>query len=911
VREFLPFVVIGVVTGSVYGLAAVGLTLTYKTSGILNFGHGAIATAAAYVFYFLRVDHHWPVLLAFVVAVPGLGCAAGFVLEMFARRVAQRSTSLVIVGTVGIILLVQGLASEWKGTGYLGFPKFLPLGRFRVLDVNVTYEQLIIFSIGLAATGLVHLFLRRTSIGFAMRAVVDDPDLLGLTGISPITVRRFSWMIGSTLACLAGVLLAPSLSLDAILLTMLVVQAFGAAAVGLFSSLPGAYLGGLVVGLGSAITTKYASDHQFLAGVPSSFAFVVLFLVLVFVKRRKLAIRRRVLPAVQTRWQAPLRVRLVLGAGVLIALMLVPQWAGFRLPLYIAAMAYTILFMSLGLLTKISGQVSLCHLGFAALGATSFSHFAADGGMPWPLAVFLAGLVAVPAGAVVAIPAIRVSGAYLALATLGFGVVLQNVFYKKGFMFGSTGDLLRAPRPSLLSSDTRYYYLVLAIAIMIAVGVGLLHRSRMGRLLRGLSDSPVALTTLGVNTNVTLVTVFCISAFLAGVFGAVYAAGIHVSDGQSFAAFTSLTLLVVLAIIPGSFPWYALVAAVAEQVLPNYLSGTVSANYFTALFGAAAIQNAVSGVPTLSPKARDLIDRIGGRKPIDLDHHALPQPLVPAPIRAPRRVAGTVGALQVSGLSVRFGGVSAVSDLSFSAPVGQITGLIGPNGAGKTTTFDACSGLVSPSAGSIELGGKEISHLSASARARVGLGRTFQRMALFESLSVIENVELGSEAPMVGRRLAAQLLSRPGDRAAVVRSAQESLELCGIASLSQVQASALSTGQRRLVELARCLAGPFGMLLLDEPSSGLDRRETERFGLVLKEVVAERGIGIVLVEHDMSLVMDICSNIYVLDFGELIFEGSPESVSRSSVVRAAYLGSDAVSIDPVDGELTTMGMEAR
>jgi ABC-type branched-subunit amino acid transport system ATPase component len=251
------------------------------------------------------------------------------------------------------------------------------------------------------------------------------------------------------------------------------------------------------------------------------------------------------------------------------------------------------------------------------------------------------------------------------------------------------------------------------------------------------------------------------------------------------------------------------------------------------------------------------------------------------------------GGLEVDGLTVRFGGHVAVNSLSFTAPRGRITGLIGPNGAGKTTTFNACSGLLEPAAGRIRLDGRDITRLGPPARARLGLGRTFQRMELFGSLTVAENIAVGREAGLAGASALRQVFRRPGERRAVVAAVDRALEVCGLGPLAGRRADSLSTGERRLVELARAYASDFGLLLLDEPSSGLDHHETEAFGAVLTGLVAERGTGLLLVEHDMALVMGICDELYVLDFGTLVFHGAPDEVRRSDVVRAAYLGSDA------------------
>lgn len=249
--------------------------------------------------------------------------------------------------------------------------------------------------------------------------------------------------------------------------------------------------------------------------------------------------------------------------------------------------------------------------------------------------------------------------------------------------------------------------------------------------------------------------------------------------------------------------------------------------------------------------------------------------------------------LRVEQLTVRFGGVVAVDHVSFEAPLGRATGLIGPNGAGKTTIFNACSGLLRPSANSVHLFGQDVTARSPAARGQSGLGRTFQRMDLFDSLTVRQNVALGREARQAGSHPIKQLFSSSTDRKAVRAATEEVLELCRLTELRDVLAGSLSTGQRRLVDLGRVLAGGFTMLLLDEPSSGLDTAETRRFGEIVTQVVAERGCGVLLVEHDMALVMSICDYLYVLDFGEMIFEGTPDEVRASDVVRAAYLGSEA------------------
>ena len=888
-NSYLPFIVSGIATGSIYGLAATGLVLTYKTSGIFNFGQGAIATAAAYFFYFLHIQHGWNWAPAFAVSAFIGGPLLGLVMEPIARRLSQQRTAAKIVGTVGFILLVQGLGTIKYGSDTILVPQFLPRGleHFRILGVNISYAQLTVTLVGLVAAILLYLLFRFTKTGLAMRAVVDDPDLVAMQARSPREIRRTSWMIGCTFAAVSGILVLPFIGLNAIALTFLVVQAFGAAAIGAFSSIPLTFLGGLVIGVLANLTQKWSIGHEAIAGLPNSVPFLVLFLMLLILPRRKLVPPVAVEQRPQLQYRAPGVVRAVTGVIVLIPLALVPQIVdSTKLGYFTIGLTQVTIILSLGLLVRTSGQVSLCTAAFAAIGATTFSQLAVQHHMPWFAALVLGALVVVPVGAVVAIPAIRLSGLFLALATFGFGVLVEQLFYSQGFMFTTLQSGRPMPRPSFAQTDRAYYYLVLGAVVVVSLLVVGIIRSRLGRVLRGLSESPTAVATMGLSTNTTRVLVFCISAFLAGVGGILYGGAVNfaTTSDSHFSSFQSLVLLAVLALAPFAEPWYALFMGIVS-VVPAYWTNPNATYWLNVMFGFFAIQVSMQGrQPELPAVMRNFLERF----------RRAPKPLPETPERAvtlaeqptPQRPG-----LEVEQLSVRFGGLIAVDNLSFAAPLGRITGLIGPNGAGKTTTFDACSGLNRRIGGTIRLRGTDVTGLSASARGRHGLGRTFQRMQLGDSLTVAENVALGRESSLAGGNPLSQLVASPVQRQEIERATAEALELCRIADLAAVQAGALSTGQRRLVELARCLAGPFEVLMLDEPSSGLDRDETAAFDEVLRHVVRERGCGILLVEHDVSLVMSVCSYIYVMDFGKLIFEGTPKEIAASPIVQAAYLGS--------------------
>ena len=410
--------------------------------------------------------------------------------------------------------------------------------------MNVGWDQITVTIIAVISTAVLYYFFRNVRMGFAMRGVVDNPDLLSMTGENPIRVRRWAWIISMSFCSMAGLLLAPGLSLNADIISTLVVYAFGAAAIGYFSSLPLTFVGGLLIGIAGSLATKYAVSVSWLSGLPPAIPFIVLFVVLVFMPKGRLSERRVVttLP-VRKSWYAPWRVRLVAFAVVLVMLCFVPNLVGYNLSIWASFLADAILLLSLGLLVRVSGQISLCHLAFAAVGAAAFGHFADSFHIPWLLSLLFAMLIAAAVGALVSIPAIRLSGLFLALATLGFGILLQYLFYPTNLMFGLTTAEIPAPRPQIsvfglsLASDRGFYYVLLLAAVLTTMVIMAIQRSRMGRLLGALADSQVALETQGATTNVVKVLVFCISAGLASLAGALLAMEFHYAVGSNYDPF--------------------------------------------------------------------------------------------------------------------------------------------------------------------------------------------------------------------------------------------------------------------------------------------------------------------------------------------------------------------------------------
>jgi branched-subunit amino acid ABC-type transport system permease component len=592
--DLLPFVVAGLVAGSLYGLAGTGLVLTYRTAGVFNLAHGAIGAAAAYAFYELHFTHGLPWPLAMVIAMAAVGVGIGVLFERLGRRLAAARPATAIVGTVGALLLLQGFLAWQFGAETKNVPEFLPTSGYAIFGVQITWGQTVVLLAAAAATAGLYAMLRFTGIGIAMRGVVDDPSLLALTGITPARVRTVAWVIGASFASLTGILIAPSLGLDAVLLTLLVVQAFGACAVGRFSSLPLTYAGGLLVGVLASLATKYFTQPS-LSGVPSSLPFLVLFVVMLITPRRKLAVQGPVARRLPNPVRIDRRLTTLALAGAATCLIAVPTLVGARLPVWTNGLTMVIVFVSLSLLVQLSGQVSLCHAAFVAFGATTFAHLTTGAGIPWLPALLLAGLCTAPLGLVVAVPAIRLSGIYVAIATFGLAIIMERAVYRTGLMFGEAG-FRSASRPDLLittaTSDRAYYFVVLAV-VAAAVAVTLtIRRSQLGRFLAALAESPASLTTAGLDLNVTRALLFGASAVLAGIAGALLIGATGQVSGVGFGPFQSLTWLAVMA-IAGTRPVLSpMVASLALVIAPAYLpSGFVE--YQTMLFGALAIVAAV------------------------------------------------------------------------------------------------------------------------------------------------------------------------------------------------------------------------------------------------------------------------------------------------------------------------------
>jgi ABC-type branched-subunit amino acid transport system ATPase component/branched-subunit amino acid ABC-type transport system permease component len=897
--DLFKFVIIGLASGAVYGMSGVGLVLTYRTSNVFNFAFGAVGTLAAYIFYSLYVNTGvaWP--LAALVSVVSVGVIGGLVFAIMARTLSTAPLTMQVAATVGVMLIIQAVCTIIYGSASLTFPSYLGTDSVSFLGVQIGESRLIVFAIATVLTAALWFLLRRTRVGIGMRAVVEGSTLVALSGGRPNLIRGLAWMIGTAFACVAALLIAPSVDLNPGTLTLLVVQAYAAAAIGLFKNIGWTFVGGLIVGVLSSVTTYYATKSSFLGSVAPGLPFLILLVVLFVVPRGKLPQPKLIAEAVRKR--SSWKVHLAIGIPVFAALALAPQYAETSLSAYASAAALVVLFLSLGLLVRESGQVSLGHMGFAAIGAAAFGHFAGSH-LPWGVALVVAGLIALPFGALLAVPAIRHGGLYLALATFGFGLVLSETFYQKSYMLGksSAGLNVRLPGGSVLLTNGNYY-LFLGLALGASVIITLLLSGRLGRFLNAFAQSRVALMTSGLDTTALQISIFCFAAFIAGLAGALYGSTLGIVTNQSFDPFLSLVYVTVIVIAAGGAPWYAWVAGLSITLLPNYISGDNVQNYLNILFGLFAILVAmtpaiVEGLD-LQRRVATVRARLGRSRvapPEDEEPHFVPsafdEELAKLSAVAPAPDAGGE-ILVIDDLVVRFGGVVAVDGLSLRARRGAITALIGPNGAGKTTTFNAASGLVRASGGRIRLKGQDVTRMGAARRARLGLGRTFQEMNLFDGLSVYENIAVVDEAQDAGWVPWKQMLPRWKERRAIAEQVRVTAELCGIGDLLDQPAGVLSTAQRRMVDLARALMSSPDLLLLDEPLSGLDVSEGEALMQLLRHLCAVRGTAILVVEHDMEFVLSMADHVYVLNFGKLIFEGDPAGVMASEIVRDAYIGS--------------------
>jgi branched-chain amino acid transport system permease protein len=554
-QDFLSNTVLGLSTAAIFALAASGLVLTYTTTGIFNFAHGAIGMLGAFTYWQLHVAWGWPIPLALggvlLVAAPALGVG---IERVIMRGLHDAPETIRIVVTVSLLVALLGLGTwVWSPQEVYRVPLLFPGKRVTLFDINVTWHQLTAFFVAIAVAVGLRLLLFRTRVGLDMRATVDSRPLAMLHGARPHRSAAIAWAIGCSLAALAGILIGPlSGQLSHTNLTLLIVSAYAAAMIGRLRSLPMTFAGAVFLGLADSYAIAYLPrDNAYLTTFRFVIPVVVLFVVLLVLPNPQLRTRsasasREEVPMPSWRTALCTAAVLVAATGVLAGLLSDADILRTTRVFGIALIA-----LSLVPLTGFGGQVSLCQMSFAAVGAVVMAHHGGGGN---PLALVAVAAVCAVVGALVALPALRLSGLYLALATAAFAVFLDRwVFLLRAFdvgpwrIKGFEGGVIAVDPIDLPGLDsTNRPTQLMVLAVITALGylfVVAIRRSSFGQRLLAMKDSPAACATLGLDVTRLKLAVFALSAAMAGVGGALYAGTLGSVNPERFSLFESLPLL--------------------------------------------------------------------------------------------------------------------------------------------------------------------------------------------------------------------------------------------------------------------------------------------------------------------------------------------------------------------------------
>lgn len=550
---FLSYTIIGIFTGAAYAIAASGLVLTYSTTRIFNVAHGALAMVLSFVYWDISVRQGWPVWLSLAVVLLVLAPAFGvFIDRVLVRNLGNAPVSVSLVVTVGILVLLIGLATKvWApiAQGRALSPFFDGPPITVTSDIVVTKHALVTMAVSAVVAAALYVLLTRTRIGTAMRASVDNPDLLRLYGGRPQLASSLAWAIGTSLAALAGILLAPVVGLDYYQLTLLVVSAYAAAMLGKLTSLPLTYVGAMGLGILQSYAIGYLNKipgSENFPGLPAVMPTLFLFAILVLLPQAPLRIgqvKGIVAAPVPTLGRSGAWGVGLIGVVVLMALGMKDS----NLLLIGTAIAYGIIMLSLVLLTGYGGYLSLAQLTFAGVGAVAYSKL----DQPNLFGLLVAALIAAAAGALVAIPVLRLTGLYLALATLAFAQLADKLLFQTDFSYtiGNTLAARRLTLPGLSFESTGAFVVLMAVVfVAIAMMVIAIRRGRLGRVLIAMRDSQAACGTLGLDLRWMRVGLFAGSAGIAGVGGALLAGlrGSTVADDWMYFHGLVLVLAVVV-----------------------------------------------------------------------------------------------------------------------------------------------------------------------------------------------------------------------------------------------------------------------------------------------------------------------------------------------------------------------------
>jgi len=561
----------------------------------------------------------------------------------------------------------------------------------------------------------------------------------------------------------------------------------------------------------------------------------------------------------------------------------------------ITSLIMGVIALSTVVVTGYAGQVSLAQLTIAGAAGFMLGPVSNNWHIPFPIAPIVAALFAMVLGVVIGLPALRIRGLSVAVVTFALAFAMEAFWFRNLDFVSSSG--VPVPDPTIFGASlgigggdqyprVRFGILCLVVLTAVAICVAMLRRSQMGSQMLALRANERSAAAAGVSVIRLKIFAFAIAAFIAGLGGALLAYQQRTVTFESFGALTGLALFGTVYLAGATSVSGGLLAGItaAFGIVYIFIDEVFSASgWYIVVSAVLLIITVILNPEGIVGPAHALLARRPSPTEAQAEVASVTAMAVEEHERHARLEADAPTELEVDGVSVRYGGVVAVDGVSLKIPRGAIVGVIGPNGAGKTTLIDAISGFA-PCTGRVVMAGHELGGLPAHARMRLGMGRTFQAIELYDDLSVSENVKVG---------LTASIRRRSGS-AGKAKSADETLRsvfrLLGLSAVAERPASELSQGQRQLVSIARALAGQPDLLLLDEPAGGLDTNESHWLGERLRNI-RDNGVTIVMVDHDMSLVLGLCDFIHVLNFGEVIASGTPAQIRADRRVAEAYLGS--------------------
>jgi branched-chain amino acid transport system permease protein len=631
--EFIGLSIAGLALGAIYAIAASGLVVTYTTSGVFNFAHGAVGMFMAFVYWQLRVQDHWAAPAAIAVTLLILAPALGLLLERgLIRRINVNDTGTMLIVTVAVMVALMGVAYViWPPAVGRLLPQFFgPNGHLSIDGELISYEELISIGLAIATAVGLRFFFHRTRTGMAMRGVVDDRQLMAMNGRNPQVLNALSWMIGAGLGGLAGILTASTYSLDVINLTLLILNAFAAAMLGRLSNLPLTFVGAVVLGLADAYVTGYVHLTGWLVELVPVLPTLFLFIVLLALPAVRLRAGRA---AVSKTIHVP-SARASLRNGVLlvaVAAVAAPFMHGIALGNVNEGAALGIGALSIVLLSGYGGQLSFAQYAFFGFGAWLFRELGHGGN---PLGLLVAAAAGALVGALMALPALRLRGLELALSTLAFGTLVWYMFLSQPQIIGG-GDVTipRVHLPGLSLANDRVNLVFLAVVFsLLSAGVLAIRRSRLGRILVATKDSETACATLGLNLRLSKVLLFAFAGAIATFGGAIYGSTQQIVTNTDFEYVSSLFIVLIVYVWGISTPGGALAGGMSLALAPlievHIPVRFQALTYFMTGLGALAILSQPEGlIPVMSGRLHQLNplthDRSRQRRQIRIDDDQL------------------------------------------------------------------------------------------------------------------------------------------------------------------------------------------------------------------------------------------------------------------------------------------------